>query len=149
MIRPYTNTDKSKVMELLRLNTPHYFDPSEEKYFNYYLDDKVEEYFVYEYNSEIIGAGGINYFPVENLARLSWDMIDPRSQGNGIGTKLMQHRIKRLNTNLNVELIVVRTTQLTYKFYEKMGFQLEKVEKDFWSKNFDLYQMEMANMVRI
>jgi len=32
-----------------------------------------------------------------------------------------------------------------YKFYEKIGFELDKVEKDFRAKNFDLYQMQMKN----
>jgi N-acetylglutamate synthase-like GNAT family acetyltransferase len=145
MIRKYSNSDKPKLIELLRKNTPEYFDSSEEKDFENYLDNEVEDYFVYEVNSEIIGAGGINYFTEQKLARISWDMIDPNSQGKGIGKKLTQYRISHINENPKIELIIVRTTQLVYKFYEKMGFELEKVEKDFWAKNFDLYQMQMMN----
>ena len=143
MIRKYLNSDKPKIIELLRKNTPHYFDSSEEKDFENYLDNEIEDYFVYEINSEIIGAGGINYFTEQKLARISWDMIAPNSHGNGIGKKLTQYRINHIKEKENIELIVVRTTQLVYKFYEKMGFELEKIEKDFWAKGFDLYQMEM------
>jgi len=145
MIREYKHKDKLKIIELLRQNTPEYFDSSEENDFVNYLNNEIEDYFVYEENSKIIGAGGINYFPEERLARISWDMIDPKSQGNGIGKKLTQYRINHLNENPKIDLIIVRTTQLVYKFYEKMGFELEKVEKDFWAKNFDLYQMRMIN----
>lgn len=147
MIRNYTHKDKSKVMTLLRQNTPQYFALIEESDFEQYLDHDVEDYFVYQYNSEIIGAGGINYFPEEKLARLSWDMVDPKSQGTGIGRELTQYRINRLNSNPNIELISVRTSQLVYKFYEKIGFELKKVEKDFWAKHFDLYQMQMRNNI--
>jgi len=143
MIRKYLNSDKPKIIELLRKNTPQYFDSSEEKDFENYLNNEIEDYFVYEINSEIIGAGGINYFTEQKLARISWDMIDPNSQGNGIGKKLTQYRINHLKEKEHIELIVVRTTQLVCKFYEKMGFELEKIEKDFWAKGFDLYQMEM------
>ena len=143
MIREYSKKDKSRVIDLLRKNTPEYFDSSEESDFENYLESEVEDYFVCEENSKIIGAGGLNYFQKERLARISWDMIDPSYQGKGIGKKLVQYRINHLNKNSNIELIVVRTTQLVYKFYEKMGFELEKVEKDFWAKNFDLYQMKM------
>ena len=145
MIREYSKKDKSKIIELLRQNTPEYFDPSEKSDFENFLDNEVEDYFVYEENSEVIGAGGINYFPEEKLARISWDMIEPKSQGKGIGKKLTQYRINHLIGNSKIDFIIVRTTQLVYKFYEKMGFELEKVEKDFWAKNFDLYQMKMNN----
>ena len=145
MIRAYIKKDRLNVIELLRKNTPEYFDPSEESEFQNYLDNEVEDYFVYEHHSEIIGAGGINYFAKEKMAKISWDMIAPKWQGKGIGKALYQYRINRVNDHPRIESIVVRTTQLTYKFYEKMGFTLENVEKDFWAKGFDLYQMKMAN----
>jgi len=85
MIRTYSKEDKPKVIALLRKNTPDFFDVSEEKDFEKYLEDEIEDYFVYEKNSKIIGAGGINYFPEQRIARISWDMIDPASQGTGIG----------------------------------------------------------------
>lgn len=143
MIRKYSIKDKSRVIELLRLNTPEYFDPSEEVDFINYLDNEIEAYFVFEENSEIVGAGGINYFPKEKLARIAWDMVAPKAHGKGIGKELVQFRIKHLESVESVEVIIVRTTQLVYKFYEKMGFELEKVEKDYWAKNFDLYQMKI------
>ncbi|SIS73751.1 N-acetylglutamate synthase, GNAT family [Zobellia uliginosa] len=145
MIRKYSNKDKPKIIELLRKNTPAYFAPSEEADFVNYLDYEVEDYFVYEEDARIIGAGGINYFPKLKLARISWDIIAPNSQGKGVGRKLTQHRLHHLKERGNIELVVVRTTQLAHKFYEKMGFELEKTEKDFWAKGFDLYQMTMSN----
>lgn len=145
MIRPYIPEDKSKIKDLLKQNTPKYFDPSEEREFEEYLEKEIEDYFVFEQNNQIIGAGGINYFPQEKIARISWDMLDPKLQGEGIGRKLTQHRIDHLKKNTQIELIIVRTSQLAFKFYEKMGFELEKIEKDFWSKGFDLYQMKKSN----
>lgn len=145
MIRKYSIEDKPNVLELLRKNTPTFFDSSEESDFHYYLENEIEDYFVYEENFQIIGAGGINYFLDEKYVRFSWDMIHPKSQGKRIGTKLTDYRIDSLKSNSNVEIILVRTSQLVYKFYEKMGFKLETVEKDFWAKNFDLYQLSRKN----
>jgi N-acetylglutamate synthase-like GNAT family acetyltransferase len=145
MIRKYSNTDKLAVIELLKQNTPKYFDFSEEKGFENYLDNEVEDYFVYQESSEIMGAGGINYFPNEKTARISWDMVAPAAQGKGIGTILTEYRLMYLKENLNVEQIIVRTTQLAYPFYEKLGFELERIESKFWSENFDLYQMKIIN----
>jgi len=144
-IRPYTKNDKVAVIALLRSNTPLFFAPAEEKDFIEYLDKEIEDYFVVEENLEIIAAGGINYFTKERKARISWDFIEPNSQGKGLGRKLTEHRINHLNQNHEIDLIIVRTTQLVYKFYQKMGFKLMKVEKNYWAKNFDLYHMELNN----
>ena len=149
MIREYSESDKTEVIKLLQLNTPEYFDPTEEIEFIDYLDNKIQDYFVVLRNSKIVGAGGVNYFPDENTARISWDMIHPDYQGKGVGKELTQYRIDLIKTSAkNIEWIVVRTTQLTYKFYKKMGFVLDKIEKDFWAKGFDLYQMIIRNNKR-
>lgn len=102
----------------------------------------VEDYFVVEDNGRIVGAGGINYF-ADSIARISWDIVHPDFQGKGIGSKLTRYRVDRIKANTDTEVIVVRTTQLVYKFYQKLGFELVKVERDFWAKGFDLYQMEL------
>lgn len=119
MIRKYTKKDKSSLLELLRQNTTEYFDPSEERDFIKYLDHEVEDYFVYEVNAKIIGAGGINYFPEEKSARISWDMVDSRSQGRGIGKKLTQYRINHLKGNPEIDIIRVRTSQMPISFMKK------------------------------
>lgn len=143
MIRAYKTTDNKHLIDLIRLNTPKYFAPSEEKEFIEYLDRLLEDYFVVEENGIVIGCGGINYFAEDNVARISWDMIHPDFHGKGIGKKLTLHRINKIKENPNINLIVVRTSQLAYQFYGKMGFELKKIEKDFWAEGLDMYLMEM------
>ena len=70
-------------------------------------------------------------------------MIHPDFHGKGIGTQLTLHRLNEIRKTSRVNLVQVRTSQLAYQFYEKVGFKLEKVEKDFWAKGFDLYQMQL------
>lgn len=142
-IRKYTDKDKSGVLDLLKYNTPEYFDPSEERELIAYLDNEIEDYFVVEEDRKIIGSGGINYFPEEKTARISWDIIAPKYQGKGVGKQLTLHRLDYIRKSDSVESIVVRTSQLVYKFYKNVGFKLEKVEKDYWAKGFDLYLMKM------
>ena len=144
MIRPYQIGDKSTLLKLLEMNTPDYFAPSEKEDYIEYLDEKLDQYFVVEEEGEIIGCGGLNFMKDGRTARISWDMIHPEHQGKGIGKKLTQHRIQEAQKKMGLETIVVRTSQLAYLFYEKNGFTLDKIEKDFWAKGFDLYQMSMA-----
>ncbi|MGX7666210.1 GNAT family N-acetyltransferase [Flavobacterium pedocola] len=143
MIRRYQKEDFNELIALLKRNIPEYFAPEEEADYSDYLTHHLEDYFVVTEDDTIIGAGGINYFPEEKTARISWDAIHPDFHGKGVGRKLTQYRIDLLKNNPEINLIVVRTTQLVYKFYEKMGFQLEKTEKDFWAEGFDLYQMSI------
>lgn len=143
MIRPYHAQDKQQLLALLSLNTPRFFAPSEAADFADYLNSHVEGYFIVEAAEQIVGCGGINYFPEEATARLSWDIIHPDYQAQGIGRELTFYRIREIKKNPTIKMILVRTTQLVYRFYEKMGFTLEKTEKDFWAPGFDLYQMKM------
>lgn len=141
MIRPYQPTDFNELINLVRLNTPEFFAESEETDFIDYLENELEDYFVILENNTIIGSGGINYFPKEKVARISWDMIHPDFQGKGVGRALTEHRLNVIKNRNDVALVMVRTSQLAYQFYQKMGFELEKIEKNFWAEGFDLYQM--------
>ncbi len=143
MIHPYHPSDLPEVLQLLRLNTPQYFHPEEEKDFVDYLENDARHYFVMEEYGKITGCGGINYFEEEALARISWDIVHPHSQGKGIGKSLTHFRIYEVKKHPNIKTIIVRTSQLAYRFYEKMGFELVSVENDFWAKGFDLYVMKM------
>ena len=143
MIRAYSPEEKEHLLNLIRLNTPKYFDPSEEVGLVSYLDNETEDYFVVEENDIIIGCGGINYSEEENAVVISWDIIHPEHQGKGIGRKLLEYRINLVKENSEYKTIVVRTSQLTDKFYEKLGFKLEFIEKDYWAEGYDLYQMKL------
>lgn len=143
MIRQYKATDKEQVLELIRLNTPGYFAPSEEEDLSLYLDEDSEHYLVVEENGKIIGAGGYNFVVGEGLARLSWDVIHPRVQGTGIGSNLTRFRIAEIRKHSSVKEIQVRTSQHVHKFYEKMGFSLLQKVEGFWAPGFDLYDMRM------
>lgn len=144
MIRSYLSTDKPKLLKLMELNVPIYFDRSEIADFDAYLDQQVEDYFVLEINQVILAGGGLNYSETRNQAILSWGMVHPDHHKQGKGTQLTQYRIKFAKSQSQVQEIIVRTSQFTYEFYQKMGFNLEKTERDFWAKGFDLYHMVMS-----
>jgi ribosomal protein S18 acetylase RimI-like enzyme len=145
MIRPYELSDTSALLAIIDLHTPTFFAPSEKEEFVKYLEKEIEDYFVIEINGKVIGAGGINYFADDKKARISWDMIHPDFQGQGLGAKLLKHRIEIIKRNPEIKKIIVRTSQLVFSFYQKNGFALKSIEKDFWDQGFDLYLMEYEN----
>lgn len=141
-IREYTPGDKPAVLDLLRLNTPAYFAPEEEADLIRYLDKEIDIYYVLECENAVVGCGGINFADNRTTGKISWDIFHPAYQGKSLGTLLLKHRIKKLKTIESIQLILVRTSQLAYRFYEKNGFELLEVVKDHWAKGFDLYRMK-------
>lgn len=147
IIRAYVSADKPALLKILELNVPKYFAESELKDFENYLKNEIEQYFVVELNAKLIGAGGINFDKNKIIGKISWDFIHPEYQSRGIGKKLLQHRMELLKS-MEIKRIAVRTSQLAYKFYEKNGFVLQEVTKDYWANGFDLYKMIYKNSLK-
>jgi len=142
IIREYTVSDKPRLVELLKLNTPKFFSPNEEKDLLYYLDNEADNYFVLVVEDKVVGCGGFNLTEDGKTAKISWDIFDPNCQGKGLGSALTQFRIEKIKENKEIKTLSVRTSQLVYPFYEKFGLKLREVVKDYWDEGFDLYQLD-------
>ncbi|TDG35099.1 N-acetyltransferase [Pedobacter changchengzhani] len=144
MIRPYEVTDKDEVINLIKLNTPKYFAFEEEADLIEYLEKKRQLYYVLIFEGKLVGCGGINFTDDNTTATISWDIFHPNFHCRGLGTRMLKYRIDKLSALATIEKIVVRTTQITYKFYQKYGFELVEIKKDYWAVGFDLYHMNLA-----
>ena len=144
-IRDYTPEEKADVLHLLQKNTPAYFSPGEEADLLHYLEKEREYYYVLLSGNEIVGAGGINFSGKPAIGKISWDLVHPEHQGKGFGKRLLHFRLDKLKSMPEVEQITVRTSQFVYHFYEKAGFHLAEVVKDYWATGFDLYMMKYAD----
>jgi len=141
MIRPYQSADKKSVLGIFDANTPQYFHLSERAGLEQYLDTELEDYFVLELDGQIIGSGGLNYQHDKSAAVFSWAMILPSFHSKGHGTRLVAHRLSHLTATVPHYRVQVRTSQHTYRFYEKMGFTLQQVVKHYWAPDMHLYDM--------
>ena len=142
-IRPYRTTDYPAVLHILSDNVPRYFAPEEVSDLADYLRYEREDYFVVEEEERMVGSGGINYLPDWSTAVLSWGFLHPDFQRRGIGRRLAEHRIEHIKGQNEYIKIRVRTSQLTWLFYQKLGFTLLETQRDYWAKGYDLYHMEM------
>ncbi len=145
-IRAYEPDDKTDVINLIRLNTPKFFAVDEEEDLKKYLETERELYYVLLYDEKIVGCGGINFSDDKTIGKISWDIFHPDYQGNSLGTKLLKHRIEKLRSIDSIQKITVRTSQVAYKFYEKQGFELIEIIKDYWAEGFDMYSMEYKQL---
>ena len=144
LVRPYTHSDKPRVLELFKLNTPENFAPSEEKDLVDYLNNHSDNYYVLKVDNKIVCCGGYNISEDPEVVRISWDIVDPQYQGKGFGGELTLYRIEKMSEIPGVKTLSVRTSQLAYKFYEKFGFVLKEKVKDFWAPGVDMYEMDRA-----
>jgi ribosomal-protein-alanine N-acetyltransferase len=142
-IREYTLQDKETLLNLVRLNTPKYFAPSEKTDFEYYLENEIQRYFTISFENKIVGCGGINFENEKTIGIISWDIIHPDYHGKSFGSRLLDHRIKELKSIHSIKSIIVRTAQNTFQFYEKHGFQVKEIVPNYWAVGFDLYFMEL------
>lgn len=140
-IRKFDIADIATILDLMDLNIPKYFAASEKDDLLGYLNSEIEDYFVITCDNKLIGAGGINYEHEQAIAKISWDIIHPDYQGKGVGRQLLTYRIDYINLNYSTYNLIVRTSQLVFKFYEQHGFTLEYIKKDYWAVGFDLYYM--------
>lgn len=141
-IRAYRGSDKGEVLNLLWLNTPQYFSPEEYTDLEYYLENEIEYYYVIEIESKIVGSGGFNFTEDKTTGIISWDILHPDFQSKSLGSTLLKYRIQEIQKFEGVTRIIVRTSQLVYKFYEKLGFNVAEVVEDYWDKDFHLVKME-------
>lgn len=139
-IEQYNDKDRQALIAIFRLNVPVYFAAEEEQDLIMFLDNHAHDFYVCKQDGHLLGCGGHNM--KEDLGILSWYMVHPQHQGTGIGSQLVERNLKELITK-GYKKIRVRTSQHACKFYEKFGFTLMRIEKNFWAEGLDLYEMEM------
>ena len=142
VVREYLMTDKEAVMNLIKLNTPDFFAEEETNDLSNYLDKEIELYYVLLVDGKVVGCGGINFAEKRTIGKISWDIIHPDYQGKSLGRKLLMYRIEVLKAIPGIKKITVRTSQLAYKFYEKQGFTLNEIKRNYWADGFDMYSMQ-------
>ena len=107
-----------------------------------YLDKEIELYYVLLVDGKVVGCGRINFAEKRTIGKISWDIIHPDYQGKSLGRKLLMYRIEVLKAIPGIKKIIVRTSQLAYKFYEKQGFTLNEIKRNYWADGFDMYSMQ-------
>jgi ribosomal protein S18 acetylase RimI-like enzyme len=143
MIRPYKIEDKAQLIEIFNRNTPQYFDPKEVQDFEAYLEKYPETYLTVLHDGKIVGGTGYYFKEEDNSGRITWIFFHPDSAGLGLGRLSVEYCMAILKTSPKVQKLVVTTSQLAFRFFEKFGYQLVQTEKDYWGQGLDLYLMEI------
>lgn len=153
-IRLYQPEDKQACIEIFKSNMPRFFATSELPEFELWLDELevgkerhkdsgAGQYFVIEMMSEIVGCGG--YAKInENEAILTWGMVAQSLHGKGMGKAFLEYRLGAIRSLLPAASVVLDTTQFSYGFFERLGFKVTGIIKDFYGQGLDRYDMKLS-----
>jgi ribosomal protein S18 acetylase RimI-like enzyme len=143
MLRPFESSDEEILINIFKLNVPKYFDPKELNDFKKYLKSNGTKYLVIEIENRIIGGVGYEIRNSDRSGRINWIFFHHNFIGEGYGRKAVEECLKILKNAPAVDVLKVRTSQLAYKFFERLGYKITYTEKNYWGTGLDLYEMEM------
>ncbi len=151
-IRLYHPEDRAQCLQIFHGNCPQYFDPAEEALFTQCLDRldqglviheqaKASAFYVLEQNEIILACGGYYIAMDEAAAAMAWGMVDNSHHKEGLGSALLDYRIHHLRQYYPNHLIRLDTSQHTYPFFERFGFEVTTVTKDAYGPGLDRVDM--------
>jgi len=65
--------------------------------------------------------------------------------GQWLGRKSVEHCLNLFDKDKSVKKLIVTTSQFAYKFFEKFGYTINRIEIEYWGEGLDLYEMEKSN----
>lgn len=141
-IIPYTSDYKRDCLAVFNSNIPKYFAEHELNEFISWLDNgQTDMYYVVRLNGKTVGCGGIYMDSENNKAGFAWGMIHQDFHKKGLGKSFSQFRIEKIKELCDLPIFLV-TSQYTFEFYRKLGFEVMSFEKDGFFKGQDKYEMK-------
>ena len=144
MIRSFYNVDLEQLIEVLQLNIPQNFAPSELSDFKSYIRNHQETYFVLEKDKNLVGGFGYEVLDVPSIVAIKWIFTHPSHKGTGLGRKAVEYCLQLFRNKKEIHTVMVDTSQLASEFFEKFGFTVILTEKNHWGEGLDLVRMRSS-----
>lgn len=142
---PFEPSHKKSCIEVFNSNIPKYFAPHELGEFTDWLDKgQTDNYYVVLEDNQVIGCGGIYIDNERKMAGFAWGMIHGDHHRKGYGAAFSKFRIERIKALTDLDIFLV-TSQHTFEFYRKLGFEVLSMEKDGFCEGLDKYEMKLVH----
>ena len=139
--RPYRSDDRDACLSIFDANCPTFFAPNERPEYLAFLENVPAGYEVCELHGRIVGAYGLTHHAESRLS-LNWIMLDPGSQGIGIGTSVMSRAIALAKASRST-LINIAASQKSAPFFARFGAVATAHIKEGWGPKMDRVDMEL------
>ena len=127
-------------------NLPTFFTVDERIEFEDYLERLPGPQWVIESNSNSIVASG-GWAPSRkgaSVANLCWGMVLCGHHRTGLGRLLLRARLADIANHPEIVSIEMNTSQHSCGFFQREGFAIDRVQKDFFAKGLDRYEMSLT-----
>ena len=147
VMREYRRADRAGCLAVFDSNVPDDFRPSERASFEGFLDALPGPYLVLEDGTgRVVGCGGWALEPDGRTAALCWGMVERSRQGEGLGRRLLEERLRRARRDPAVECVTLRTSHRVRGFFARLGFVEMRGTPDGIAPG--LHEVEMAVELR-
>jgi len=143
MIRAFQKSDLEQLVNIVQSHIPISFAEEELTDFKDYIKTHHDTYFTIIRENKV--AGGIGYLTSKDCTSgsIRWIFTHVEYMGKGVAKEAILHCLSILKTISTVEEILVDTSQLAFKLFEKFGFRTIDTRKDYWGTGLDLYKMKL------
>lgn len=139
--RPYRDADRQACISIFDANCPEFFAPNERQEFEEFLERISGDYAVCEVDGEVLGAFGL-FVDSENMKRLNWILLDPQTQGIGVGSMIME-RVIQMGRTTQTKAVKIAASHKSAPFFARFGASTTSLTKNGWGPGMDRVDMEL------
>ena len=139
--RPYCDTDYQTCTGIFDANCPKFFAPNERQEYEEFLERVSGDYEVCEVDGKILGAFGL-FDDGENMKTLKWILLDPQTQGIGVGSTIME-RVIQLSRTSQTRVVKIAASHKSAPFFARFGASITSLTKNGWGPGMDRLDMEL------
>jgi len=139
--RPYLPSDKITCLRIFDANCPEFFLPSERSDYLEFLNSEPSQYELCVSEEDVVGAFGL--FDRDTQGKnLNWILLEPQSQGLGIGSAIMA-RVSTLAHTANIKTVYIAASHKSAPFFTKFGALATETIENGWGPGMHRINMEL------
>ena len=139
--RTYRDTDRQACTNIFNANCPEFFAPNELQEYEDFLERVPGDYEVCEVDGRVLGAFGL-FVDGENIKSLNWILLDPQTQGIGVGSTNME-RVIQLSRSSKTRVVKIAASHKSAPFFARFGASTTSMTKNGWGPGMDRVDMEL------